>query len=218
MKLGIYGSGGLGREIYEIAIRRNLVSSSWDDIIFIDDINPEGEYFGTKRVNFETFKSFQDNYEFVIAVGEPSIREKLFNKLIENDCKLTILIDPTAVISSTAHINKGTIVCEFSTIHTGVVLGQNTLIQPFCDLGHDIKVGNHSVLSPHCAPGGNVIFGERVFIGMQSSILELLTIGNDAIVGMGSVVYRDVLAGTTVLGNPARVTKGSPIGKVFASK
>jgi sugar O-acyltransferase (sialic acid O-acetyltransferase NeuD family) len=218
MKLGIYGSGGLGREIYEIAIRRNLVSSSWDDIIFIDDINPEGEYFGTKRVNFETFKSFQDNYEFVIAVGEPSIREKLFNKLIENDCTLTILIDPTAVISSTAHINKGTIVCEFSTIHTGVVLGQNTLIQPFCDLGHDIKVGNHSVLSPHCAPGGNVIFGERVFIGMQSSILELLTIGNDAIVGMGSVVYRDVLAGTTVLGNPARVTKGSPIGKVFASK
>jgi sugar O-acyltransferase (sialic acid O-acetyltransferase NeuD family) len=218
MKLGIYGSGGLGREIYEIAIRRNLVSSSWDDIIFIDDINPEGEYFGTKRINFETFKSFKDNYEFVIAVGEPSIREKLFNKLIENDCTLTILIDPTAIISSTAHINKGTIVCEFSTIHTGVVLGQNTLIQPFCDLGHDIKVGNHSVLSPHCAPGGYVIFGERVFIGMQSSILELLTIGNDAIVGMGSVVYRDVLAGTTVLGNPARVTKGSPIGKVFASK
>jgi sugar O-acyltransferase (sialic acid O-acetyltransferase NeuD family) len=218
MKLGIYGSGGLGREIYEIAIRRNLVSSSWDDIIFIDDINPEGEYFGTKRINFETFKSFKDNYEFVIAVGEPSIREKLFNKLIENDCTLTILIDPTAIISSTAHINKGTIVCEFSTIHTGVVLGQNTLIQPFCDLGHDIKVGNHSVLSTHCAPGGYVIFGERVFIGMQSSILELLTIGNDAIVGMGSVVYRDVLAGTTVLGNPARVTKGSPTGKVFASK
>jgi sugar O-acyltransferase (sialic acid O-acetyltransferase NeuD family) len=194
-------------------VRRNLVSFIWDDIIFIDDVNPEEECFGTQRINFETLKSFQDDYEFIIAVGESSLRENLYIKLQNHNYALTTLIDPTAIVSPTDHINKGTIVCEYTTIHSGALLGNNTLIQPFCNIGHDIQVGMHSILSTHCAPGGHVVFGDRVFIGMQSSILELITIGNDAIVGMGSVVYRDVLAGTTVLGNPARVTKVVQLAK-----
>ena len=92
------------------------------------------------------------------------------------------------------------------------------MIQPFCDIGHDIKVGNHTVLSPYCAPGGGIIFGERVYVGMQSSLKELLNIGDDAIVAMGSVVFRDVPAGTTVVGNPARITRGNDQHKVFTSQ
>ena len=45
MILGIYGSGGLGREIYEIANRRNLASSLWNQIIFIDDFGDDGALF-----------------------------------------------------------------------------------------------------------------------------------------------------------------------------
>jgi sugar O-acyltransferase (sialic acid O-acetyltransferase NeuD family) len=216
MILGIYGSGGLGREIYDIAIRRNSASSIWDEIVFIDDFSEEGEYFGTKRIKFDSLKTNKNKYECVIAVGEPSARQKLFQKLIDEDIKLTNLIDPTAIISPTSKIGKGTIICEFSTIHTGVELGYNTLIQPFCDIGHEIKVGNHTVLSPYCVPGGGTVIGDRVFVGMQSCIKEQLTIGDDAIVGMGSVIFRDVPSGSTVIGNPARVTRGNDEHKVFS--
>ena len=85
MKLGIYGSGGLGREIFEIALRRNIVSLFWDDIIFIDDFSEEGDFFSTKRIKFETLLTNKDEYECIIAVGEPSAREKLYNKLIDNN-------------------------------------------------------------------------------------------------------------------------------------
>ena len=183
MKLGIYGSGGLGREIYEIATRRNAVSSLWNQIVFIDDFIDEGDYYGTNSIQFDSVRNHKIEYECVIAVGEPSTREKLFQKLTDEDIKLTTLIDPTATVSPTAQISNGTIICEYSTIHTRVELGYNTLIQPFCDIGHDIKVGNHTVLSPYCAPGGGIIFGERVYVGMQSSLKELLNIGDDAIVG-----------------------------------
>ena len=159
----------------------------------------------------------KDDCECVIAVGEPSSREKLFEKVTNEGMKLTSLIDPTAIVSPTAKINDGAIVCEYSTIHTGVELGYNTLIQPFCDIGHDIRVGDHTVLSPFCAPGGGIVFGKRVYVGMQSCLMELLTIGDDAIIAMGSAVFRDVPAGATVVGNPARITRGNKRHKVFAS-
>jgi sugar O-acyltransferase (sialic acid O-acetyltransferase NeuD family) len=215
MILGIYGAGGLGREIYDVALRRNAYSPCWDKIIFIDDFTEEGPYWGTQKVNFSTVVSHKNEYECVIAVGEPSSREMLYKKLLAEDVNLTSLIDPTAIISPTAIIQKGAIVCEYSTIHTAVTIGTNTLIQPFCNIGHDIKIGEHSVLSTCCVPGGGTVFGDRVFVGLQVALKESLHIGDDAIVGMGSVVYRDVPAGATVVGNPARITRGNDEHKVF---
>ena len=112
MILGIYGSGGLGREIYEIATRRNLASSLWNQIIFIDDFIDEGGFFGTKRIQFDSLKTHKEEYECVIAVGAPSVRQRLFQKLTNEEIKLTYLIDPTATVSPTAKISNGTIICR----------------------------------------------------------------------------------------------------------
>lgn len=209
MILGIYGAGGLGREVYEIAIRRNTANFLWDQIVFIDDNIDEGDFFGTIIIHFDSLKKQKNEYECIIAVGEPLTREKLFRRLTDENIKLTSLIDPTATVSPTAKIGNGTIICEYSTIHTGVELGNNVLIQPYCTLGHDIMVGNHSVLSTFCAPGGGAVFGERVFVGMQSTIIGGLSIGDDAIISMGAAVFRDIPVGATVVGNPARITRGN---------
>ncbi|MDW3221900.1 MAG: sugar O-acetyltransferase [Paracoccaceae bacterium] len=47
--------------------------------------------------------------------------------------------------------------------------------------------------------------GRNVWIGGGAMILPGVTIGDDAIIGAGSIVTRDVAAGATVAGNPARV-------------
>lgn len=51
-----------------------------------------------------------------------------------------------------------------------------------------------------CAP---VVIGQRVWLGFGSLVLKGVTIGNEAIVGAGSVVTRDVPPGAVVAGNPA---------------
>ncbi|MGH8175435.1 MAG: sugar O-acetyltransferase [Steroidobacter sp.] len=53
--------------------------------------------------------------------------------------------------------------------------------------------------------GRPVKIGRNVWIGGAAIILPGVTIGDDAIIGAGSVVTRDVVAGATVMGNPARV-------------
>ena len=53
--------------------------------------------------------------------------------------------------------------------------------------------------------GRPVVIGANVWIGAGALILPGVTIGDDALVGAGSVVTRDVPAGATVFGNPARV-------------
>jgi maltose O-acetyltransferase len=68
-------------------------------------------------------------------------------------------------------------------------------------LAHDASTRRHIGYS-RVAP---VVIGRRVFVGARSVLLPGVTIGDDAIVGAGSVVRGDVAAGTVVAGNPARM-------------
>ena len=70
-------------------------------------------------------------------------------------------------------------------------------------------------MGTYCAPGGECIFGKKSYVGMNATIKEKLTVGNNAIIGMGAVVFRDVEENTVVVGNPARVTKGNDKHIVF---
>jgi acetyltransferase-like isoleucine patch superfamily enzyme len=49
--------------------------------------------------------------------------------------------------------------------------------------------------------------GDRVWIGANVTILKGVTIGNDAVVGAGSVVTKDVPERAIAVGNPAKVIK-----------
>jgi maltose O-acetyltransferase len=53
--------------------------------------------------------------------------------------------------------------------------------------------------------GRPVVLGKNVWIGGGSILLPGVTVGDDAVIGAGSVVTRDVAAGSTVMGNPARM-------------
>jgi maltose O-acetyltransferase len=53
--------------------------------------------------------------------------------------------------------------------------------------------------------GKPIVIGRNVWIGGGAIILPGVTIDDDAIIGAGSVVTRNVPRGATALGNPARV-------------
>lgn len=76
MVLGIYGSGGHGLEVEELARVINLKENKWEKIIFIDDAIEKID--NEKIFSFETIinKYMPEDIEFMTGIGEPVIREK----------------------------------------------------------------------------------------------------------------------------------------------
>jgi sugar O-acyltransferase (sialic acid O-acetyltransferase NeuD family) len=209
MILGIYGMGGLGREVRDIAERINLVRNVWSKIYFVDDnFSSHAERTNlNEALSFEKFQSLSGKLEVTIAVGEPLTRSFLYEKLVRAGIELVTICDPSSIISNTAILGRGCIIGEFATIHANVKIGDNSVVQPFCCVGHDISVGRHTVISTTANIGGGTQIGNKVYLGMNCSILQNLRIDDEAIVAMGAAVFRDVESNTTVIGNPARTTK-----------
>ncbi|MGX2029857.1 MULTISPECIES: DapH/DapD/GlmU-related protein [Methylocaldum] len=80
----------------------------------------------------------------------------------------------------------------------GIHVGEESYIAfDVAILAHDLTRGFHT----------HTRIGRRCFVGARSIILPGITIGDESIVGAGSVVTRDVPPRTVVAGNPARVIK-----------
>ena len=79
MRLGIYGSGGVGREILELAKILNEKKKCFSEILFIDDTKKESLVESQKCFSFEQIIKMYPNDEIKIcvAVGEPFFRSEL---------------------------------------------------------------------------------------------------------------------------------------------
>lgn len=207
MILGIYGYGGHGLEVEELARVINLKENRWDRVIFIDDA-PE-KIDDEKIFSFEAIKTGYNinEIEFMLGIGEPVIREKIYNKVKESGYGFATLIHPTAVVAESAKIEEGVMIAANTFISVKTHLHENVLIQPMAAIYHEVEVGRNSVVSSFVAMGGNTCLGETSFIGLNASVKQGIKIGNGTVVGMGSVVIKDVPDKTLVVGNPALVIK-----------
>jgi acetyltransferase-like isoleucine patch superfamily enzyme len=87
----------------------------------------------------------------------------------------------------------------------GIEIGNDVFIGPKVNLitiNHDVNPDNRSATY-----GRRIVIEDKVWIGINSTILPGVIIGYGAIVGAGSVVTKNVEPMTIVAGNPARVVK-----------
>ncbi|TLV03229.1 serine O-acetyltransferase [Dyadobacter luticola] len=84
----------------------------------------------------------------------------------------------------------------------GLVINKHTVIGKNVLLRHTTTLGNKGDVKSDCP-----IIGDNVEIGAQVCILGKIRIGDNAIIGAGSVVTKEVPANAIVVGNPARIVK-----------
>ncbi|WP_431821047.1 acetyltransferase [Burkholderia sp. F1] len=214
-KLLIYGAGGFGKEVMDVA--RRQAAGQWKDIAFVDDICPERTRYGAAVLRFDDpeVRGRLHEIEFVIAVGEPAGREKLAQKLREADARLGKVVDLSSIVADTARLGDGVVVTPFCSVSSDAVLGANVCVNTMAIVGHDVQVGEHTVISSQVNVGGACTIGSGSYIGMGALIKEGVRIGSNSIIGMGSVVYGDIPDDVIALGNPARVARPNTDRKVF---
>lgn len=217
MIIGIYGSGGLGREVSDLVQGTSELVREFDCFTFIDDYKKYEYISGLKVYTYKEFTSvyYKEFTRIIIAVGEPELRRILRERVIVSGYSLQTLVHPSSFIGTGSTLGSGTIVQFGSWISCNTKIGDNVLIQQFVGIGHDCIVGNDAVISGHAATGGNCIIGERAYIGLSVSVKEKTIIGNNSIIGMGSCVMKDIQDNVIALGNPARVIKNNEDSRIF---
>jgi serine O-acetyltransferase len=94
----------------------------------------------------------------------------------------------------------------------GVVIGETTQIGDNCTIYQGVTLGGTSLSHSKRHP----TLGDNVIVGVGAAVLGAISVGDNARVGGGSVVVRDVPANATVVGIPARVVvqDGKPVQAV----
>lgn len=149
-----------------------------------------------RRITFELNNTYHTPDEIRVLMS------KLFGKEVDENFRVfpPFYTDfgKNIIVGKNVFINA---CCHFQD-HGGVALGDGCLIGHnvvFATLNHGIAPEERALMNP--AP---IQLGKNVWVGSNSTILQGVTIGDNAIVAAGSVITKDVPTNTIVGGVPAR--------------
>jgi UDP-3-O-[3-hydroxymyristoyl] glucosamine N-acyltransferase len=106
------------------------------------------------------------------------------------------------VIEDDVHIGANTCIDRGS--YRDTVIGAGTRIDNLVHVAHNVQVGRNCLVIAQAELSGSVVVEDNCWIGPRACVREHLTIGHDSLVGIGSVVVKDVEPHTTVMGVPAK--------------
>lgn len=203
--LVIIGASGFAMEVLWLAERcgRNVLG-------FLDDTQEKqnGIVLGYPILGEILSWPLYENCEFIIAIGSPRARKSVVSKMKTlGDPRYATLLDPSSIIGKQIKIKEGCIVCAGVICTTNIEVGQHSILNLSATIGHETVFGDFCTVAPGASISGNVKVGELVEIGTGAKIREKINIGSGSVVGMGSVLTKDVPENKVVVGNPARVIK-----------
>jgi sugar O-acyltransferase (sialic acid O-acetyltransferase NeuD family) len=128
--------------------------------------------------------------------------------------RLATLIDPSTFVSRTARIGAGCVVYPNCFIGLNAVLGERCFVLSGSIINHDVRLADDVVVCSGVSLAGGVRVESACYLGQACTVRQNLQIGRGTLVGMGSVVVKDVPAGVVVAGNPARYLRDAPASVV----
>lgn len=143
----------------------------------------------------------------VIGIGTPTVRAKVVSRLRSRFPNLSwpSIIHPSVQLDwTTAKLGTGIMLGAGVIGTVNIRVGDFALLNPAVTLGHEAKVGRFCVMNHASGISGGTVLEDEVLVGTGARVLQYRTVGHHARVGAGAVVTRDVEAGSTVVGVPAR--------------
>jgi sugar O-acyltransferase (sialic acid O-acetyltransferase NeuD family) len=206
----IVGCGGFGREVFSIVQALNDKGAEWLVAGFADD-SPSPEAIAQVRAlgsvvlgTVSELGASRTRYSAILAVGTPSIRAAIYQRLGNAPLSYPTLVHPASTLGHLVHMGDGCVVAPGARLSTNIRIGRHVHIDQNVTIGHDSTVEDFARINPQACVSGSVRIGERVLVGANSTILQGLGVGADAVIGASACVVRDVEPCSTVKGVPAR--------------
>ena len=117
-------------------------------------------------------------------------------------------------VADSAVVYPGSVIGEGCRILDGAVVGKQPALSPRSTAKREalppLELGAGTVVSTGAVVFAGTRVGARVVLGDQTCVRERCEIGEEAFVGAGAVVVKDVAPRTVVVGSPARVIRDVP--------
>lgn len=205
MKIVIVGAGGQGRVVLDI-LRNNhqfevigfvdsakhLHGKEIDGVAVIGDMNCLKEY------------SYLGIGGAIVAIGDNTVRCRFAQQISSLGISLINAIHPSATIAQNAVVGKNVVIAQGANICAHVTIKDSVICNTGCIIEHESVIYEGAHICPGVKLAGHVTVHPHAFIGIGSTVIQNLTIGEAAVVGAGAVVLADVEPETTVVGVPAK--------------
>lgn len=208
-KLVVWGAGGHALVVADI-IRMGI---EYEIVGFLDDVdrNRKGTTYcgsvvlGGKEILDDL--SANDVRHLIIGVGDCDARLHLSELARARGFSLATAIHPAAIVAKDVNIGAGAVVAAGAVINPQTQVGENVIINTSSSIDHECVIENAVHIGPGVHLGGRVHVGSAAWIGMGSIISDHVRIGNQSIVGAGSVVLQDIPERVVAYGVPAKVQR-----------
>lgn len=205
-KLMIIGGGGLGQVAQQVAQEQN----QYEVLGFCDDAY-EGVDIHQRKLHvaprYLSELVTQPDIYFIIAIGDPAIRQSFITRYELPLSKFANVIHPLAFIADNAILGQGILAMPYAIVNSGAQLGNHLVLNSASIVEHKSQVGDYTSISPKAVICGGVTIGAECFIGAGATIVQCLHLGQHVLVGANSLVLHDLPDNVVAYGSPIRVIK-----------
>lgn len=195
----IWGAGGQARVVLDVA------KAVYTDFAFVGLASDDKVIHGYKVIlESEIAIELMPSDRVLIGIGDNWLRQKIASELVPPQQVSAPVLSRHARLSDTVTVGSGTLVMPGVQVNTDSRIGQHCIINTGAIIEHDCQIDDFASVSPGAILCGGAIIGAGAMIGAGATVMEGLSIGAQARVGAGATVTRNVAAGETVFGTPAR--------------
>jgi len=206
----------LGSGAYSFTIADTFTATpGWGGTIagFAQNLEPDrgGETFEGYRVySLRELGPLAATYDAVCVLGDCQAKRRFVEQAARLGFRFATLVHPHTFLSPYSSLGEGSVTGISTIITSHNRIGRHCMFGSQTQIGENGSIGDYCYIALGVKIAGSVTIGSEVFIGINATISDHVTIGQGATIGAGAVVIRDVPAGVTVAGNPARELEPRP--------
>lgn len=165
----------------------------------------EDTFKGLPVIPFEELESHYppSEYKLFAPIADNKLREKIYNEGKEKGYKFISYISSKCTNFS-SEIGKNCFILEDNTLQPFTKIGNNVVLWSGNHIGHHSIIEDNVFFTSHVVMSGHCHIKKGVFIGVNACIRDRVTIEENCIIGMGSVVTKNTDNNSTYIGSPAK--------------